>query len=188
MARFVFGNPDFVYKCSRRKRLGSLEQWAQVNVSSRDMTHLQNGEGVGTRYVALNMENSTTVEFRIFKGTLKPSSFFRALEFCHSVIHFAKDEAQNLAVADFVAFVDNKRDDYPNLFDFLHQDERVAAQRAARQLARQAAAQAARVAAQTAAAAAARIARQAPSDPNAEVFDDETVFEDVGNEIGVLSR
>lgn len=40
------------------------------------------------RYCAVNLCNKSTIEFRIFKGTLKQESFFKAIEFCEALIEF----------------------------------------------------------------------------------------------------
>ena len=37
------------------------------------------------RYVALNLLNAKTVEYRIFRGTLKKGTFFKNLEFCYAL-------------------------------------------------------------------------------------------------------
>lgn len=43
------------------------------------------------RYVTVNIENPNTVEIRVFKGTLKPESFFASLEFVFNVARVIKD-------------------------------------------------------------------------------------------------
>jgi hypothetical protein len=47
----------------------------------------RNGEIVSNddRYEAVNLQNSKTIEFRIFRGTLKPNTFFRSLEFVEAL-------------------------------------------------------------------------------------------------------
>lgn len=40
------------------------------------------------RYEAVNLQNDATIEFRLFKGTLKPATFFRTLEFCEALVLF----------------------------------------------------------------------------------------------------
>jgi hypothetical protein len=130
MAKFIYENADFTLKISRRKGLSALNHWALINVGS-DLEILAKGRSAGNRYVALNMENAGTIEFRIFKGTLKPSGVFQALEFCHACIAFAQDTSLELTPQSFISFVDSHLDDYPLLFDFLH-DDRVDAREKAR--------------------------------------------------------
>jgi hypothetical protein len=40
------------------------------------------------RYYWLNFQNKNTVEFRGFRSTLKPSTFFGILELCHAVVFY----------------------------------------------------------------------------------------------------
>ena len=42
------------------------------------------------RYSAINFQNSKTIEFRIFRGTLKDSTFFSCLEFCKASVEFVQ--------------------------------------------------------------------------------------------------
>lgn len=43
-----------------------------------------------SRYVAINFCNSNTIEFRIFKGTLKAETIMASIEFCDAVVSFCK--------------------------------------------------------------------------------------------------
>lgn len=54
-----------------------------------------------SRYDALNTTNSGTIEFRIFRGTLRPESVLAAVEFAHAVLVYVEDtSAPELAAAD----------------------------------------------------------------------------------------
>jgi hypothetical protein len=60
------------------------------------------------RYDALNLENDKTVEFRIFKGTLKHGSLMAALEFANAVVNFtapASPAGFNLSTERFIRFI-----------------------------------------------------------------------------------
>lgn len=60
------------------------------------------------RYDALNLENDETVEFRIFKGTLKHESLMAALEFANAVVNFtnpASPAGFNLSTDRFIRFI-----------------------------------------------------------------------------------
>lgn len=72
------------------------------------------------RYQALNLRNSATVEFRIFKGTLKPSGFMKNLEFVAAIIRFCSLAGiRQLSVADFLAWFLDVRKDFPALDSWL---------------------------------------------------------------------
>jgi hypothetical protein len=58
------------------------------------------------RYEALNFKNEKTIEFRLFKGTLKYQTIMACLEFSFATWHFCKDASQNeLTTAKFLEFI-----------------------------------------------------------------------------------
>ena len=60
------------------------------------------------RYDALNIENDKTIEFRIFKGTLKHGSLMAALEFAYALVNFtapASPAGFNLSTDRFIRFI-----------------------------------------------------------------------------------
>ncbi len=72
------------------------------------------------RYEAVNLINPNTVEIRIFRGTMKPESFFKNLEFVHALVKFTKDAGNNqLLSGDFITWLKDNRREYPNLMAFL---------------------------------------------------------------------
>lgn len=75
------------------------------------------------RYEAVNVQGSRTIEFRIFKGSLKYRSVMAALEFCHALIQFcrpAEAGIHDLTAEKFLTFCRNKmRKETLNLLGFL---------------------------------------------------------------------
>lgn len=75
------------------------------------------------RYEAVNLQNDETIEFRIFKGTLKRESVFKAIEFCDALIHYCLPATRSLADsqsrAGFIAYVKANGKLYPNLLAFI---------------------------------------------------------------------
>jgi hypothetical protein len=58
------------------------------------------------RYEALNFKNDKTIEFRLFKGTLKYQTIMACLEFTFATWHFCKDASQTqLTTAEFLKFI-----------------------------------------------------------------------------------
>ena len=58
------------------------------------------------RYEALNFQNEKTIEFRIFKGTLKYESIMASLEFTYATWHFCRDTGTNdLTIEKFLEFI-----------------------------------------------------------------------------------
>jgi len=76
----------------------------------------------GEKYEAVNLEHSATLEFRIFKGTLKAQSFFKALEFVLALSEFCRsmyNVRKALNVSAFIRYVREKAETYPHLDSFI---------------------------------------------------------------------
>ena len=75
------------------------------------------------RYEAVNLVNTDTIEFRMFKGTLKRESFFKAIEFCDAIIHFCMTGNYGInycrKMNNFVEYVNFNAKDYPHLHAFI---------------------------------------------------------------------
>lgn len=75
------------------------------------------------RYEALNLANKGTVEFRIFRGTLKRESLFKSLEFCDALIHFCGDCCYSVLdsqrVDKFIEYVKLNSKEWPHLWAFI---------------------------------------------------------------------
>jgi hypothetical protein len=76
-----------------------------------------------SRYEAVNLQNSCTIEFRIFKGTLKRESVFKAIEFCAALIAFTGTGVQSVQESmdrdRFIQFVKQGRKSWPHLDAFI---------------------------------------------------------------------
>jgi Putative amidoligase enzyme len=81
------------------------------------LRHLNND-----RYEALNFQNDRTIEFRIFKGTLKYSTIMACLEFTYACWFFCRDTSQaRLTTSEFLQFIclENNRKDTSYLRAYL---------------------------------------------------------------------
>lgn len=58
----------------------------------RDTKKIKNNNYKYERYLALNLNNSKTIEFRFFRGTLKTSTFYATLQLIYNIIELAKKE------------------------------------------------------------------------------------------------
>ena len=77
---------DFHYCNFLSDKKGITEKKAICNLEK-----IKNIKYSTDRYVTVNIENSNTVEIRVFKGTLKPESFFASLEFVFNVARVIKE-------------------------------------------------------------------------------------------------
>jgi hypothetical protein len=66
------------------------------------------------RYVAVNLQNYSTIEFRIFRGTLKYETFMATLqlvdEICNVAVSMSDSELQSMEWKDFVAQIKDKQE------------------------------------------------------------------------------
>jgi hypothetical protein len=97
----------------------SLKQWACIETGKK----LSDGKKLSpNRYVALNVRDET-VEIRIFRGTLKPESFYKNMEFYDALIAFCAPSTHGIkdieTPAAFLRFVQTHRKTYPHLHEFL---------------------------------------------------------------------
>jgi hypothetical protein len=110
-------NREFVERIAGRKAC----DWARYHGKKLSTA----SKSTGQRYEAVNLENSKTIEFRIFKGTLKETSFWRCIEFCDALISFsapasrAMDESMDWKA--FAKYVREGRKQWPNLHAFVDQ-------------------------------------------------------------------
>lgn len=88
-----------IFTLSRRKT-EELNRWSRFLSDKRSSTnpkiiksldYIVNNKDTCDRYMALNLTNSNTIEFRFFKGTLKYETFMADFEFVNNLVHFASD-------------------------------------------------------------------------------------------------
>lgn len=102
----VFWNE--LLKFSRRTEK-QYQQWcARYGLKEHPQEILKHAKGYGScRYTAVNLCNSDTVEFRIFRGTLRYLSFAAALalvdRICDVACSLSDEEVKNLSWSSFVA-------------------------------------------------------------------------------------
>jgi hypothetical protein len=89
--KFFQENKQFIVAISQRN-IDNLKQWANLEDETNDSLIYKAKKKEGySRYVAVNLCNSHTIELRIFRGTLNQNSFFKNIEFAHSVYLFSRD-------------------------------------------------------------------------------------------------
>ena len=95
----------------RNAREAKRDGWGNGRI---DTTRLIGAEFVHDRYSALNFRNDHTVEFRLFRGTLKFESIMACLEFAYACWFFSKEAPINgLTTEAFMKFItraENRKD------------------------------------------------------------------------------
>ena len=125
---FIYSNPQFVKHISQRHGDG-MEHYASlhreipelmIRKARRKQGNMNEDQGRDSRRVAVNLENTHTVELRFFRGNLRPDRFFKNIEFCEALYQFSKQAAlDELTAASFTAWTTRQRKTYPNLTKFL---------------------------------------------------------------------
>lgn len=92
-----------------RRTYEALNRWAAKYATISDTaeeTYKKAKDKHTGRYVALNLENDSTVEFRLCKGTLRFRTFIATLqlveEICYCAINMTDYEMENMSWLDFV--------------------------------------------------------------------------------------
>jgi len=105
--KFFQDNKDFIIAISQRK-IENLQRWANLEDETNDSLIYKAKKKCGnvSRYTAVNLSNSNTIELRIFRGTLNVNSFFKNIEFAQALYLFSRDYANEcMNVIDFKKFI-----------------------------------------------------------------------------------
>ena len=95
-----------------RRTPNQIQQWASRYGYNENPKKILNCAKSGNwgRYVCVNLQNYNTIEFRMFRGTLKYSTFIATLqlvdEICHAAMTLPEEELKALTWADFVSKID----------------------------------------------------------------------------------
>ena len=102
-----------------RRKNEELNRWAKrctiegieyESLSGKDIINKSKVYKEGDRYYALNLNNKDTIEFRLFKGTLKYTTFIGTLQFISNLVHYAKDKTlieiqqSNIKISDIIKY------------------------------------------------------------------------------------
>ena len=107
-----------------RRTPRQLERWAaRYGYKEQPMELLDYAKkgGHGGRYTCVNLQNRDTVEFRMFRGTLKPNTIFATLELldriCDLAVCLSDEELKAVAWTSFVGGI--QREACPELVQYL---------------------------------------------------------------------
>lgn len=122
IVHFVEKNWWEIVKFSRRKE-HNLNHWAAryatISANVQETYKKAKGKELG-RYVAVNLENYHTIEFRLFRGTLKYKTFIATLQLvdmiCRLAIMLDDNAFEKMSWSNFVLQIGS---DKPELIDYL---------------------------------------------------------------------
>lgn len=118
LARFV----TFINSDDTRQAIVQLAGRESPRYAALIKKTLANALDSQDRYEAVNLCNHSTVEVRIFKGTLKASHVLADIEFCHAAAYWAKqvDNEHAESWRNFLIYCQAHAAQYPHLLDFYH--------------------------------------------------------------------
>lgn len=116
IARILFFVENYWNELLRfsRRTQGQMNQWAarygRKDNPKEQIKHVK--AQYSDRYRAVNLENYTTIEFRMFRGTLRYNTLIAALqlvnEICEAACSLSDRELEELTWSDFVARIESR--------------------------------------------------------------------------------
>ena len=116
---FIEKNWNEIFNFSRRSR-GNMNRWAARYGYEKTGTEIMEKakDNPHGRYSAVNLCNYNTIEFRLFRGTLKYNTFIATLQLvdliCDTALSMTQDELEALSWSEFVSSIR-----YPELIQYL---------------------------------------------------------------------
>ena len=114
IVHFVEMHWNELLKFSRRTE-ANMNRWAsRYGISNTAKDTYKNAKSKHCdRYVAVNLENYATIEFRLFRGTLKYKTFLATLqlvdEICNLAIKLSDKELEGMSWSDFVGQINSDK-------------------------------------------------------------------------------
>jgi hypothetical protein len=106
-----------------RRTDAQLNRWAaRYGLKENPQTVLEHAKNSSLgRYAAINLQNRNTIEFRLYRGSLRFQTFIAALqmtqEICRAALSMSDDAFRAMSWSDFVLQID--KDKYPELIEYL---------------------------------------------------------------------
>lgn len=118
--KFFYSNDMFIRTISQRNT-ERMDEWANNGATGDNIIQkAKNKKGNKNRYSAINLQPHSTVEVRIFRGTLDAVSFRKNIEFLHALYQFTKTFGMSELQADlFRQYVEDNKKQYSNLYNFI---------------------------------------------------------------------
>jgi hypothetical protein len=124
MHRFFNVNSTQIYKFSRRTK-EQISRWCNIVPYKSKVSAIKDGYydfPRGNKYLAVNSCHSSTVEIRIFRGTLNYNRLYACLQFCHSIVYFVKEYSiSSIEYNSWDKYIDylKRHQEYNHLLTFL---------------------------------------------------------------------
>lgn len=102
-----------------RRTPNQLQRWAsRYGIKQDPKSVFESAKGQYNRYTCINLKNYATIEFRIFKGTLKANTILATIQLVHRICQMAKYSSdEEITSLSWPSFVEQIRD--PELIQYL---------------------------------------------------------------------
>jgi hypothetical protein len=116
LLRFAYSNATFMFNLSGRRSQETLDDMASLRGALRDASRKAKAGLGDTRYEAINLQNTHTLEFRLFQGTLNVGRVYRNLELVKALLEFTVEAAiDKLDGSGLWSYVVNHKKQFPGL-------------------------------------------------------------------------
>ena len=126
--RFQLQNASLCQRIAQRGE-NSYASWYYEESEQRSIPDYVKGKkSNGRRYLAINFQNTNTVELRYFKGNILRGAILKNLEFVQSMYEYTRDMTVSdvmtggLREGNYLVWLDERAALYPNLIHFLYND------------------------------------------------------------------
>ncbi len=120
--KFFYQNQSFIKKVSQRTKT-TFNRWSSFNHDDDTLSLAKKARYKNqncNKYVGVNLLNNDTVEIRVFRGTMKPRTFWKNLEFVRGLIEWTRDVSiKELTIENFKKFIARNPKEYNNIINFL---------------------------------------------------------------------
>lgn len=119
--KLIYDNESHVTRLAGRSSPG----YANFMDKSKLISKVKWNEAEGGRHAAVNTFNTSTLEVRIFKGSLRPERVLSAVELVHAGVEYTRNlkvNAKNKALSwlAFAGYVHTNLEKYPNLHAYMN--------------------------------------------------------------------
>lgn len=109
-----------------RRTQEQLDRWASrygIEQGEKPLNILDKAKNNCNRYRAVNLQNSHTVEFRFFRGTLNYNTFIATLELvqhlCDMCLELSENDIQDISWREFCTSIKNADTNYSELIQYM---------------------------------------------------------------------
>lgn len=120
--KMIYENPKFTKFMSQRGKMGT--RWCPLEVEAEPEMIAKKADNKSSweKYTAVNLIHPASVEVRIFRGNLNERSFYKNIQYLHSLFMFTKDISRNdssLTIDNYLRYVAIYKDTYKDLYEWL---------------------------------------------------------------------